>query len=60
MEVCNGDPKKQALLRQLVTRLYPLDRDDSRFSIDVQIVDNPSVNAFAERGGKISTLNRRI
>ena len=59
VDVCNGNPQKQVLLKQLVTRLYPLDRDDARFSIDVQIVNNPDVNAFAELGGKI-LLNRGL
>lgn len=59
IDVCNGNPKKEALLNKLVNRLYPLDRDDTRFSINVQIVNNPSVNAFAELGGKIS-LNRGL
>jgi len=59
IDACNGNPQKQALLNQLVTRLYPLDHDDARFSVNVQIVDNPKINAFAELGGKIS-LNRGL
>lgn len=54
IDVCVGSPQKQALLKQLVIRLYPLDREDGRFSIDVKIVNNPEINAFAELGGKIS------
>ena len=53
-EVCDGSLKNQALLKKLVTRLYPLDREDDRFSVEVQIVKDPSVNAFAQLGGKIS------
>ncbi len=52
-DVCHGDPKKQVLFRKLVDRLYPIDREDTHFSIDVQIVNNPNINAFAELGGKI-------
>ncbi len=57
--VCNGTPTEETILKQLVNRLYPLDRDDARFSIDVQIVNVSSVNAFAELGGKIF-LNRGL
>lgn len=53
-EVCGGDPKKDDLLKRLVDRLYPLDRADARFSIHVQIIRDPAVNAFAELGGRIS------
>ncbi|MBF0387583.1 MAG: M48 family metallopeptidase, partial [Candidatus Omnitrophica bacterium] len=53
-DVCRGNLKQEVLLKQLITRLYPLDRDDDRFSINVQIVNNSDVNAFAELGGKIS------
>ena len=53
-EVCGGNSKSEALLKQLVNRLYPLDRGDARFSINVQIINDPTVNAFAGLGGKIS------
>ncbi len=53
-EVCSGSPKNQALLKKLVSRLYPLDREDGRFSVDVKIVKDPSVKAFSQLGGKIS------
>ena len=53
-EVCGGNSRSEALLKQLVSRLYPLDRDDARFSINVQIINDPTVNAFAGLGGKIS------
>jgi beta-barrel assembly-enhancing protease len=58
-DVCNGNPKKEALLKKFVSRLYPLDHDDARFSINVQLVNNPNINAFAELGGKIS-LNKGL
>ncbi len=54
VNVCQGSPKNKILLNQIVSRLYPLDHDDSRFSVNVQIVNNPTINAFAELGGKIS------
>ncbi|MBF0593442.1 MAG: M48 family metallopeptidase [Candidatus Omnitrophica bacterium] len=59
IDACRGNEKQEALLKQLVTRLYPLDRDDRRFSLDVQVVNNPEINAFAELGGKIS-INRGL
>ena len=51
--VCSGNPKNEALLNQLVTRLYPLDREDAKVSINVQMVNDPTVNAFAGLGGNI-------
>ncbi len=59
IDVCRGNPEKEVLLKQLVNRLYPLNKDDSKFSINVQIVNNLQVNAFAELGGKIS-INRGL
>jgi predicted Zn-dependent protease len=59
VNVCEGSPQKQALLNQLVSRLYPIDRDDTHFSIDVHIINDPSINAFAQLGGQIS-LNRGL
>ena len=59
VDVCRGNPKQEVLLKKLVTRLYPLNQDDNRFFINVQIVNNSEINAFAELGGKIS-LNRGL
>lgn len=51
---CRYDPRAQPLLQKIVARLYPIYPDDATFSIDVQIVRDPVVNAFAGLGGKIS------
>lgn len=55
-KLCRGSPQADALLRKLLDRLYPLDRDDAAIAIHVQIVDVPEVNAYAGLGGKI-TIN---
>lgn len=54
LDRCGHDPQKEELLNQLVRRLYPLDKDDQKFTVDVQVVRNPTINAFAELGGRIS------
>ena len=59
IDVCKSNPQKEILLKKLVSRVYPLDHDDARFSINVQIVNNTDINAFAELGGKIS-LNKGL
>lgn len=51
-EVCHNS-KADVLLQRIVQRLYPVERNDSKFSVDVQVVNDPMVNAFAELGGKI-------
>jgi predicted Zn-dependent protease len=53
-EECRYSPQAHELLQRLVKRIYPVNPDDSAFSIDVQIIKNPVVNAYAELGGKIS------
>ena len=53
-EECRYSPQEHELLQRLVKRIYPVNSDDSEFSIDVQIVKNPAVNASAALGGKIS------
>ncbi len=51
---CRYSPQAHELLQRVVKRIYPLDSEDSAFSIDLQIVKNPVVNAYAVLGGKIS------
>jgi len=51
---CRHSPQAQELLQQLVKRIYPIDPDDTAFSIDVQIVKDPVINAYATLGGKIA------
>lgn len=51
---CRNSPRAQEILQRLVKRIYPVNADDTAFSIDVQIVKDPVVNAFAALGGKIS------
>ncbi len=50
---CKANPKAEALLQKLVTRIYPLMPDDKNFSVSVQAVHDEQVNAFATLGGKI-------
>ncbi|MGH7739181.1 MAG: M48 family metallopeptidase [bacterium] len=49
-----GSPQARALLQRLVGRLYPLEPGDKNFSIEVRVVKNPVVNAYAGLGGKIT------
>lgn len=51
---CRSNIRAEALLRQLVNRLYPVRSDDASFSIDVRVVKDPAINAYAALGGKIS------
>jgi predicted Zn-dependent protease len=53
---CRYNSQADALLQRLVSRIYPLGPDDKAFSIEVNVVKNPVVNAYAALGGKI-TLN---
>ena len=53
-EECHYSPQAHELLQRLIKRIYPVDSGDSAFSIEVQIVKNPVVNAYAALGGKIS------
>ena len=52
-DTCRGSPENTALLNRLVARLYPLEGDDDRVSIDVRIADSPGANAYARLGGRI-------
>lgn len=47
------NPQADALLQRLVKRIYPVNPDDSDFSIEVKVVKNPVINAYATLGGKI-------
>lgn len=49
-----GSPQARALLQRLVGRLYPLEPGDRNFSIEVQVVKNPVINAYAGLGGRIT------
>ncbi len=53
VDLCDHNSKAQAALTKLVARLYPIRPDDDQFKIDVQIVDDDEVNAFAGLGGHI-------
>jgi predicted Zn-dependent protease len=56
-QTCSGNPQSRALLARLVQRIYPLDADDKLFTIDVEIVRNPNINAYAQLGGKITVYS---
>jgi len=53
---CHHSPQAQELLLRVVKRIYPIAPEDSAFSIEIQTVKNPAINAYATLGGKI-TLN---
>lgn len=50
---CRANLQTDALLRQLVKRLYPVEPEDKKFSIEVEVVRDNAINAFATLGGKI-------
>jgi len=50
---CRANAQAEALLKRLVMRLYPVQPGDTAFSIEVEVVPNPAVNAYASLGGRI-------
>jgi predicted Zn-dependent protease len=50
---CRANVHAGALLQKLAARLYPLEPQDGDFSIEVQVVKNAQVNAYATLGGRI-------
>jgi predicted Zn-dependent protease len=52
-EACRYDARAERALEQMVRRLYPVASGDDAFSVDVRIVENPVVNAYASLGGRI-------
>lgn len=62
MDMGFGTPKRpshaqaEALLQRLVARLYPIEPGDKGFPIEVRVVKDSVVNAYAGLGGRI-TLN---
>ena len=50
---CRYDTRAERALEQMVKRLYPVASGDDAFSVDVRIVKNPVVNAYASLGGRI-------
>jgi predicted Zn-dependent protease len=54
LQRCQPSPEAQALLQRLVARLYPLDASEAAQPIEVRVVRDPAVNAYAALGGKIT------
>src|SRR5690349_18731022 len=52
-KACTLNSEEEKARVKLLKKLYPLVKNDERFSIDVQFVQNCTVNAFATLGGKI-------
>ena len=50
---CQGNAQARQILARLVGRLYPLYPKDSDSSVDVFVVQDPSINAYATLGGMI-------
>jgi len=50
---CHANAQSEALLQRLVKRLYPIQPEDAAFSIEVRVVKNAEINAYASLGGKI-------
>ena len=53
---CHPSPQESALLKRLVARIYPLSPEEEAEPLEVQVVKDKVVNAYAGLGGKI-TLN---
>jgi len=52
-ETCRKNPAADQILQKIVTRLYPVDAEDKKFTINVKVVKNNTVNAYAGLGGNI-------
>lgn len=50
---CSGNPSSLKVLDKVIKRIYPLREDDHEFSLQIQVVRNGSINAFATLGGNI-------
>lgn len=53
---CHPSVQEESVLNKLVQRIYPLDADDKKKDISVDIMDDTTINAFAQLGGRI-TIN---
>lgn len=53
LQACTANPDAEKLLQKLVKRIYPLQPGDGDFSIDISVVRDPAVNAFAGLGGRL-------
>lgn len=51
---CHYNSHARELLKKLVARIYPVRPGDSAFSVDVRVVKDATVNAYAELGGRIT------
>lgn len=52
-KICVGSKSSEAALTKLVQRIYPLSADDQNFSINVHVLRDESINAFATLGGNL-------
>ena len=53
-KACRPSPSEQALLQRLVERIYPLDDAERAEPIEVRVVREAAVNAYAGLGGQIT------
>ena len=53
LQACTANPESEKLLQKLLRRIYPVEPGDADFSIDVSVVRDPAINAFASLGGKL-------
>jgi Zn-dependent protease with chaperone function len=51
--VCRAAPQARQALDKLVKRIYPLDEAEAAFPLDVAVVRNEEVNAYAALGGQL-------
>jgi len=50
---CRLNSQASELQQRLVRRIYPINTGDSAFAIDLEIVHDSSINAYATLGGKL-------
>ncbi|EKD71014.1 MAG: hypothetical protein ACD_46C00297G0001 [uncultured bacterium] len=50
---CRENPDADLALKKLISRIYPIDQTDKTYNIDVRVVKDHDINAYAELGGHI-------
>lgn len=56
---CRPSPQEEVLLKRLVARVYPLNADEAAQPLEVRVVKDDLVNAYAALGGRI-TVNSAL
>lgn len=54
------NPEATKAFQKIISRIYPLDKDDKEFTIEADLIEGSEVNAFAFLGGKIYVFDGLI